>query len=492
MSPILLKAEPPLGETRSATYGYTRAPSEGDPYRYQVGFGNRFVSEAVPDTIPRDGRNLPQRANYDLYIEQLNGTTFVTCRKDMFNVWFHRIRPSCAHKALKPLEYKHDIVSVFSSQNEGVSFVPFNNEWGPLEIPLESKPTNFWQGIKTILGHGDPTLKEGVAVHQYAANLSMDKEAFVNHDGDYLFVPQQGRLDIQTELGRMMVLPGELFVIPAGLRFKVSLPDGPSRGYIQEIFGSHFELPDLGPIGSNGLALPQDFEIPVASYDLDTSSWEIITKLAGKLYHYEQAHTPFDVVGWHGNYVPYKYEIEKLLALSSSKDQLDPSAYTILTAKSKIPGVSITDFCAFTPKWVNSLNSWRPPYYHRTMGAEVMGMVRGEYGGSAKTLEPGALTCDNAYVPHGETYDAWKKHAFVDLEPTLLGAGVLSITKFALERHNQIKPMREELWDNMHGHFLDHTATINAKLTAAARKTPLPNARMERSKGEKPQYLEGR
>ncbi|KAJ5217939.1 homogentisate 1-2-dioxygenase [Penicillium cinerascens] len=423
MSPTVLKAEP-LAEGFSATTGYTRAPSKTDPYRYQVGFGNRSVSEAVPDTIPNDGRNLPQRAKYDLYIEQLNGTSFVTCRKNMFNV----IRPACAHKAFKPLDYKHDIVSSFSSQNKDVSFVPFNNEWGPLAIPPESEPTNFWQGMKTILGHGDPTEKEGVAFHQ------------------------------------MMVVPGELFVIPAGLRFKVSLPDGPSRGYVQEIFGSHFELPDLGPIGSNGLALPQDFQVPVASFDLDTSTWQVITKVADNL---------LTVC----SYVPYKYEIEKLLALSTNKDQLDPSAYTILTAKSKVPGVSITDFCAFTPKWVNSLNSWRPPFYHRTMAAEVMGMVHGVYGGSAKALEPGALTCDNAYVPHGETYESWKKNAFIDLEPVLLGAGALSfmfhmsshlgITKFALERHNQVKPMRDELWDSLQGHFLDHASELNAKLAAA-------------------------
>ncbi|KAJ9634404.1 hypothetical protein H2204_006229 [Knufia peltigerae] len=427
MSPAALTASSQLlAESFSATTGYTRAPAQEDPYRYQVGFGNGFVSEAVPDTIPYDGRNLPQRANYDLYIEQLNGTSFVTSRESMLNVWMHRIRPSCAHKPINPLEYNHDISAVFSSKNPKNSFVLCSKEWGPLATPSEMEPTNFWQGMKTIVGHGDPTQKEGVAVHQYAANVSMDEEAFVNHDGDYLVVPQQGRLDIQAELGRLMVIPGELVVIPAGLRFKVALPDGPSRGYIQEIFGSHFELPDLGPIGSNGLALPQDFEAPVASYDLETMTWEVIVKVVGKLYSYEQPHTPFDVVGWHGNYVPYKYKIGNLLALTSSKDQLDPSAYTILTAKSKIPGVSITDFCAFTPKWVNSLNSWRPPYYHRTMTAEVMGMIYGVYGGSAKTLEPGGLACDNAYVPHGETYEAWKKNAFIDLEPAMLGDGALS------------------------------------------------------------------
>ncbi|RFU34184.1 hypothetical protein B7463_g2152, partial [Scytalidium lignicola] len=478
----LTNCEPINGSTKStyggsAMSGYITTPTLQDPYHYAVGFGNRFVSEAVPDTLPKDGRNVPQRAENGLYIEQLNGTSFVTARKDMLNVWFHRIRPAVAHKPLKALSVSHDITARFSIQNDNVRFTPFSYEWGPLDTPPPSHPVSFWQGIKTMAGHGDPTNKEGLAVHQYAANVSMGNQAFVNHDGDFLIIPQKGRLDIQTESGRLMVMIGELCVIQAGLRFKVSLPDGYAHGYIQEIFGSHYELPDLGPVGSNGLALPQDFQVPVASYDLDDSPWEVILKLAGELYHYEQNHTPFDVVGWHGNYVPYKYAMEKLLSLTSSKDQLDPSAYTVLTAKSKINGVSLTDLCVFAPRWVHSLNAFRPPYYHRTMATEMMGMVYGKYAGSAKTLEPGALTCDNAYVAHGESYTAWLKGTTAELDPVLQGADSLSfmlhmsshvgVTKFAMESHKYPKPPAEHFWDDLQGHFLDHTVVMNERLAKA-------------------------
>ncbi|KIV78651.1 homogentisate 1,2-dioxygenase [Exophiala sideris] len=397
----------------------------------------------------------------------------------MFARWFYRIRPAVAHKPLRPLSTKHDMVASFGLHNPNVHFTPFTFEWGPLGQASTSDPTSFWKGIKTIAGHGDPTLKEGLAVHQYAANVSMGKQAFVNHDGDFLIIPVQGRLDIQTELGRMMVCPGELCVIQAGLRFKVVLPDGPVHGYIQEIFGAHYELPELGPIGSNGLALPKDFEVPVASFDIDSSDWEVVLKLAGELYHYSQNHTPFDVVAWHGNYSPYKYEMTKILALSSMKDQLDPSAYCILTAKSKITGVSLSDFCAFTPKWVNSLDSFRPPYYHRTMASEMMGMIYGTYAGSSKTLSPGALTCDNSFVAHGESYQAWKKATSEALEPQFQGEGTLSfmfhmsshvaVSKFAMERHAQTKPPPESLWDDLQGDFLNHIPDINEKLFRAGR-----------------------
>jgi homogentisate 1,2-dioxygenase len=454
-----------------------------DPYSYQVGFGNRFATEAVPGALPTGGRNLPQRCEYDLYSEQLNATSFISSRQTMQHLWFYRIRPAVAHKPLRAFAMKHDMVAAFVGHNKDVKFTPFTFEWGPLEQPSETEPVNFYQGIRTIAGHGDPTSKEGLAVHQYAASVSMGSEAFVNHDGDFLIIPVQGRLDIQTELGRMMVRPGEFCVIQAGLRFKVVLPDGPVHGYVQEIFGSHYELPDLGPIGSNGLALPRDFEIPVASFDMDSSEWEVVLKLAGELYHYKQNHTPFDVVAWHGNYAPYKYDITKILALSSSKDQLDPSAYCILTAKSKIPGVSLSDFCAFTPKWVNSLDSFRPPYYHRTVASEMMGMVYGTYAGSSKTLSPGALTCDNSYVAHGESYQAWKKATSAVLEPQYQGEASLSfmfhmsshvgVTKFAMERHARTKPPPEHLWDDLQGEFLNHIPVINKKLTAAGRP-PLP------------------
>lgn len=378
-------------------------PTPQDPYSYQTGFGNRFASEAIPGALPVGGQNVPQRCPFDLYSEQLNGTSVISSRQTLQNVWMYRIRPSVAHRPLEPLPPNPDLEACFSPHNANVKYTPLSYCWGPLELPASTGDVDFIEGIKTIGGHGDPTLKEGLAVHMYAANISMENKAFINNDGDFLIIPQTGRLDVQTELGRLMVSVGEICVIQAGIRFRVSLPDGPVRGYIHEIFGSHFELPELGPIGSNGLAHPRDFESPAASFDIDSSAWQIIQKLTGELYSYEQSHTPFDVVAWHGNYVPYKYALSKFVTIAcGAKEQLDPTVYTVLTARSKIPGVSLSEFAAFTPKWLNTQDTFRPPYYHRNMATEIVGLIYGKHNkGSAKDMIPGGLSCEHSYMPHG-------------------------------------------------------------------------------------------
>jgi homogentisate 1,2-dioxygenase len=261
---------------------------------------------------------------------------------------------------------------------------------------------DFVQGLKTIGGHGDAANRDGLAVHIYTANKSMERTAFCNSDGDFLIIPQLGRLDIQTEFGHLMVHPGELTVIQAGIRFTVRLPDGPARGYVQEVFGSHYELPELGPVGSNGMAMPRDFEHPLASFDIDQSPWTITCKLAGRLFEYDQEHTPFDVVAWHGNYVPYKYALEKFVNTSTvDKEQSDPSIYCVLMAKSKTPGIALSECLVFTPKWSVTTDSFRPPYYHRNVCTEIMGMVYGNWYGSAMSLEPGGLTYEPSFMPHG-------------------------------------------------------------------------------------------
>ena len=299
----------------------------------------------------------------------------------------YRIRPSVAHREVNPAGDQNNKVSygtaqydieilIFTSKieccflpiNSNVHYVPSQLAWDPFEIPERTDNVDFIRGLRTVGGNGDPTLKEGLAVHVYVANISMKKTAFVNNDGDMLILPQLGRLDIQTEMGRMMVRPGEVVVIQAGIRFRISLPDGPSRGYIQEVFGTHYDLPELGPFGSNGMAYPRDFETPVASFDIDSSEWTITCKLGGKLHSFNQTHTPFDVVAWHGNLAPYKYAIEKFVNMANvEKDQADPTIYCVLTAKSRVPGISISDFLAFTPRWVTTTNTFRPPYYHRNM-----------------------------------------------------------------------------------------------------------------------------
>ena len=368
--------------------------------------------------------------------------------------------------------------SCFLPSNSNVESVASQLAWDPFQIPKCPETVDFIRGLKTIGGNGDPTLREGLAIHIYAANASMEKTAFCNNDGDFLILPQVGLLDIQTEMGRMMVRPGELVVIQAGIRFKVSLPYGPSRGYVQEIFGTHYELPKLGPFGSNGMAYPRDFETPVASFDIDASEWAIFYKLGGELHTCQQSHTPFDVVAWHGNLAPYKYAIEKFVNLACvEKDQADPTIYTVLTAKSKIPGVSLTDFLAFTPRWNTTSNSFRPPYYHRNMSTEVMGLIYGQYGGSSHVLEPGGLSYEASYMPHGESYQTWVDATTKDLKPERVAEGTMAwmwhmsvtllLTKYALNGTGCLHTSSPRQWEDIKGHFLDHKDQINSGLAAA-------------------------
>ncbi|KAL8396531.1 hypothetical protein RB594_009950 [Gaeumannomyces avenae] len=451
-------------------------PNPQDPYRYQVGFGNRFVSEAIPGTLPR-ACNTPQKVKYNLYAEQLNGSTVATARATIQHVWMYRIYPAVAQgRCIPQASLNPHLESRFGSSNEKVEFVPHALCWRPLPIPSpQEKLVDFVQGLKTLAGTGDPTTNEGVAISIYCANRSMGKRAFCSNDGDFLILPQQGRLDIQTEFGKMMVRPGELVVIQAGIYFSVGLPDGNSRGYVQELFGSHYELPELGPMGSNGLAMPRDFEFPIASFDLDNSEWEIVTKLAGKLWTCKKSHSPFDVVAWHGNYIPYKYALEKFVSAAvADRDQSDPTIACVLTARSRTPGVQMVDFMAFTPRWNVASDSYRLPYYHRNMAAEIMGLIYGKYGGSSKDLRPGGLNVQPSYMPHGETHRAFMEATTKELRPERVGEGSLafmfqvaahcSVTKYGLEETGSLTEAPASLWADMEGHFFDHMDEANEDL----------------------------
>jgi homogentisate 1,2-dioxygenase len=340
------------------------------------------------------------------------------------------------------------------------------------------------KGIRTVSGQGDAASKEGLAIHIYSANASMGRRAFCNNDGDFLILPQHGRLNIQTELGWMMVRPGELAVIQAGIRFRVLLPDGPSRGYIQEIFGAHYELPELGPFGSNGMALPQDFESPVASFDVESEEWEIVYKMTGSLYSCRQHHTPFDVVAWRGNLVPYKYATEKFINVANvERDQADPTVYCVLTARSKVPGVSLADFLVFTPKWISTSNTFRPPYYHRKMSTEMMGLLYGTYGGSSHVLEPGGLSYEASYMPHGETYETWVDATTRELRPERICEDTVAfmfhisvpllLTEWAEngEGSKSLNLTAADQWDGAKAHFLDHLSEVDAELKMAGLPT---------------------
>jgi homogentisate 1,2-dioxygenase len=476
-----------LGATASGAY--TVNPTARDPHRYQTGFGNRLESEALPNVLPR-GRNAPQKCKYDLYSEQLNGSSFVAPRALLKHVWMYRIRPSVAHREIVAApDLNPHIEGCFLATNSKVQYVASQEAWNPFPIPAEqtgesAASVDFVQGIRTVGGQGDATSKDGLAIHIYAANASMKNRAFCNNDGDLMILPQVGRLQIQTELGWMMVRPGELAVLQAGIRFKVLLPDGPSRGYMQEIFGSHYDLPELGPVGSNGMALPRDFESPVASFDVDSSDWEIVYKMAGSLHICRQGHTPFDVVAWHGNLVPYKYALEKFINLANvERDQADPTVYCVLQAHSKVPGVSLADFLVFTPKWIPTSGTFRPPYYHRNMSTEVMGLLYGRYGGSSHVLEPGGLSYEASYMPHGETYETWKHATTRELAPERICEDTIAfmmhisvpllLTQWAMhgEGAQSLHPSSPDQWDCLQAHFLDHLDEINADLAKAGLAT---------------------
>ncbi|HEY6354958.1 MAG TPA: homogentisate 1,2-dioxygenase, partial [Burkholderiaceae bacterium] len=278
--------------------------------RYQSGFGNEFASEAAPGALPQ-GRNSPQQAPHGLYAELLSGTAFTAPRAVNRRTWMYRRQPSVVSGAYVP--YAQPLWT--SGAAGGVDMPPDPLRWNPFQIP--DAPLDFVDGIRTLVANGDPLAQAGMAALVYTANRSMKQRALVNADGEMLFVPQQGRLRITTELGRMEVAPGEIALLPRGLAFRIELPDGPSRGYACENYGAHFRLPELGPIGSNGLANARDFQTPVAAHEPDTGPVEVIRKFGGRLWCNTQAATPFNVVAWHGNLVPCTYDTARFMTIGT-------------------------------------------------------------------------------------------------------------------------------------------------------------------------------
>ncbi|KAA8902951.1 Homogentisate 1,2-dioxygenase [Sphaerosporella brunnea] len=384
------------------------AVRKNDPYTYQCGFGNTFESEAIEGTIPH-GQNNPRRLRFGLYAEQMTASAFVAPRAHNKNSYLYRVRPAVAHQGFTDLPDNKDTESCFLPINPRVHVSPTQLAWLPFDLPGSSEKVEFFEGFKTLAGSGEPTLREGLATHIYSCNASMSKRAFVNSDGDFLIVPQQGALDIQTEFGPLYVQPGEICVIQRGQRFRVRLPDGPSRGYILEIWGSNFELPELGPLGANGLANKRDFLYPKAAFEITEERWEVVYKLGGKFFKSTQQHSPFDVVAWHGNYVPYKYDLTKFVNVGSiSVDHIDPSIFCVLTAPSRDPNAPLADFLIFSPRWDVASNTYRPPYYHRNVASELMGLIYGKYGGRSDGFQPGGASFECGMVPHGVAYPEFK------------------------------------------------------------------------------------
>ena len=374
---------------------------------YQSGFGNEFATEALPGALPV-GRNSPQRAPYGLYAEQLSGTAFTAPRADNRRSWLYRIRPSAMHEPFARIDDGR-ILGAF----DHIEATPNQLRWNPLPMPDE--PTDFIEGLVTMAGNGGPNAQTGAAAHVYAANRSMQQRAFYDADGELLIVPQQGRLRFVTEFGTIDVEPQEIVVIPRGVRFRVELPDGEGRGYVCENFGANLRLPDLGPIGSNGLANPRDFLTPLARFeDVEAPHW-LVAKFQGHLWSARMDHSPFDVVAWHGNYAPYKYDLRRFNAIGSiSYDHPDPSIFLVLHSASDTPGVSNIDFVAFAPRTLVMKDTFRPPWFHRNVASEFMGLVHGAYDAKAEGFVPGGASLHNSMTGHGPDAQTFEKASRAD------------------------------------------------------------------------------
>ena len=381
---------------------------------YQFGFGNQFASEAVPGTLPQ-GRNSPQQVAQGLYAELVSGSAFTAPRADNRRSWLYRRMPSVASGAYRA--YEHD--SWTTGAAGGVATPPDPLRWNP--FPLATAPTDFIDGLHTVVANGDADAQVGMAVLVYAANRSMDRRALVNADGEMLLVPQQGRLRITTELGVLEVRPGEVALLPRGLAFKVALLDGDARGYVAENYGAAFRLPELGPIGSNGLANARDFLAPVAACESTPGAYDIVKKYGGRLWRTTQPGTPFNVVAWHGNLAPLKYDTANFMVIGSiSFDHPDPSIFTVLTSASDTPGTANCDFVIFPPRWLVAEDTFRPPWYHRNVMAEFMGLVHGQYDAKPEGFKPGGASLHNTFVPHGPDSDAFAKASSAVLAPQKL------------------------------------------------------------------------
>ncbi|MBS1852031.1 MAG: homogentisate 1,2-dioxygenase [Acidobacteria bacterium] len=424
-------------------------------YRYQSGFGNEFATEAVPGALPQ-GQNSPQKAPYGLYTEQISGTPFTAARASNRRTWMYRIRPSVAHRPFKPLPAG----LLRSAPFDEVPPPPNQLRWQP--APLPKKSTDFVQGLITMAGNGDASTRTGVAIHLYAANASMTGRFFFNADGEMLIVPQMGRLLLRTEMGILDVAPGEIGVIQRGIKFRVELPDGAARGYVCENYGALLRLPDLGPIGANGLANPRDFETPVAAYEDRAGRFQVIAKFEGGLWQAEIDHSPLDVVAWHGNYAPYKYHLDHFNCINTvSFDHPDPSIYTVLTSPSETPGTANMDFVIFPPRWMVAEHTFRPPWFHRNYMSEFMGLIRGEYDAKAEGFVPGGASLHNCMAGHGPDAATFEKASHAELKPVYL-SGTLAFmfetrfvcrpTKWALETA-QLDEQYFEVWQGLSKKF---------------------------------------
>lgn len=423
--------------------------------RYQTGFANHFATEALPGALPQ-GRNSPQRCAYGLYAEQFSGTAFTAPRHANRRSWLYRIRPAALHG-----EFRKADDGLLTNRFDEVDPSPNPLRWSPVPIPAE--PTDFVEGIRTLAGNGSPETQTGCSINWYVANRSMTRRFFYDADAELLIVPQLGRLAVATELGLIEAEPQEIVVIPRGLRFRVELLEASARGYVCENFGAPLRLPDLGPIGSNGLANPRDFQTPSAWYEDQTGEYELVAKFAGHLWSAPLDHSPLDVVAWHGNNAPYKYDLRRFNTIGSvSYDHPDPSIFLVLQSPSDTPGVDSLDFVIFPPRWLAMEDTFRPPWFHRNVASECMGLITGVYDAKAQGFAPGGVSLHNCMTGHGPDAATFEKATQAD---TSRPHHVTDTMAFMFETRALLRPTRYALelpqrqrdyaqcWQGLESHF---------------------------------------
>ena len=375
-----------------------------------TGFGGHFETEAVEGALPK-GRNSPQRPPFGLYAEQLSGSSFTSPRHENRRSWLYRMRPTADHRPFVAYEG----APLFAAPPSQDPLAPNRLRWDPPRLP-DGK--DFVDGIATMLHARAAEELEGCAVHVYRATRSMEGRVFVDADGELVIVPQQGPIELQTELGRLQVAPGSIGVVPRGVKFRVQLLEGEARGYVAENYGLPFRLPELGPIGSNGLANPRDFETPVGWFEDSDEPTEVVQKSLGHLWTTTLDHSPLDVVAWHGNYAPYRYDLSRFNVINSvSFDHPDPSIFTVLTSPSNVPGRANADFVIFPPRWIVAEDTFRPPWFHRNVMSEAMGLIHGAYDAKADGFAPGGLSLHNLMTGHGPDLDSWTAASAAELKP---------------------------------------------------------------------------
>ncbi|MFE5868978.1 homogentisate 1,2-dioxygenase [Streptomyces roseifaciens] len=438
--------------------GNEQARKAAEGLAYSAGFGNEHSSEAVPGALP-EGRNSPQRAPLGLYAEQLSGTAFTEPRHSNRRSWLYRIRPSAAHPPFARTGNGHLASAPFADA------VPDPNRlrWDPLPEPAAG--TDFLAGLWTLGGNGDVTQRAGMAVHLYAANASMTDRVFSDSDGELLIVPERGGLLLRTEFGLLRAEPGHVALIPRGVRFRVELLDAAARGYVCENYGQPFALPDLGPIGANGLANARDFLAPVAAYEDVEGPVEVVNKFCGNLWKATYDHSPLDVVAWHGNLVPYVYDLRRFNVIGSvSYDHPDPSIFTVLTSPSDTPGLAGVDFVVFAPRWLVGEDTFRPPYFHRNVMSEYMGLIEGAYDAKAAGkggFVPGGGSLHNMMSAHGPDRDTFDKASAAELKPQKVDDGLAFMfeTRWPVTATEQartaghLQTRYDDVWQGLERHF---------------------------------------